>query len=124
MEGTTTQDLYRQGGINASLKLGYAREGSEASRGIVSPDKGTSLWASMFKGEKPQGWWNLPTGSSIPEGYRYVSTEIINGIEHWEFRPIRDVAVQAFEEAANSITEWSWMGNSRRRVGWIRTRRE
>jgi hypothetical protein len=112
MEGTTTQDLYRQGGINAGPKLGYAREGSEASGGIVSPDKGTSLWASMFKGEKPQGWWKLPVGSSIPEGYRFAFTEIINGIEHWEFRPIQAVTVLAFEEAANSIVDWTWMGKS------------
>jgi len=110
MEGTTTQDLYRQGGINAGPKLGYAREGSEASGGIVSSDKGTSLWASMFTGEKPQGWWKLPVGSSIPEGYRFVFTGIINGIGHWEFTPVQDETVQAFKEAANSIVDWTWMG--------------
>jgi hypothetical protein len=95
---------------DAGPKLGYAREGGEAFGGIVSSDKGTSLWASMFKGEKPQGWWQLPVGSSIPEGYRLVYTGIINSIDHWEFRPIQDVTVQAFEEAANSITGWQWRG--------------
>ena len=107
---TTAKDLYRQGGINAGPKLGNVRPGVEAIDDIVSSNKGTSLWSEMFEGAKPQGWWKLPGGTPIPDGYQFVFTHVENGVEHWEFRPIANVTIDAFQQAANSITGWIWMG--------------